>query len=219
MGLLNKNKLTLIVALPQNDPELAAAAVSAGADALQVHINVSYFKTFYEEKDRLAGVMKAANVPVGIVPGKEVHADKEEMQLIKEMGFDFINMDMDQVPPFMLELKGLAKVLSLNDKFSLDKLMASDKKGDALAAAIIPTSGKGKKLLVGDLQNYISIVLAAGIPVIIPTQRKIHPSEVAIVSDTGAKGLLLTPVVTGTTAKHIEKAVREFRAAVDDIGE
>jgi hypothetical protein len=54
--------------------------------------------------------------------------------------------------------------------------------------------------------------------VIVPTQRSIRTSEVAIIADTGAKGLMLTPVVTGTIPKHVEKAVREYRIAVDDLG-
>ena len=54
---------------------------------------------------------------------------------------------------------------------------------------------------------------------IIPAQRAIRPSETAIIADTGARGLMLTPVVTGTTAKHVESNTREFRVAVDDLGD
>jgi phosphoribosylanthranilate isomerase len=211
--------MTLIVALPENDPEMAEAAVRGGADTLQLHINISHFKTFYEEKKNLKEIMENTVIPVGIVPGLDVTADKDEMDEMKKMGFDFFNIDLEKVPPFMMKLKGISKVLALNDQHTLDKLMASDHKADALDAAIIPASGKGKNLVVGDLQNYISIILSAGIPVIIPTQRNIRPSEVAIISDTGAKGLLLTSVVTGSSAKDIEKVVKEYRMAVDDLGD
>ena len=219
INLFKENRMTLMVALPENDPEMAEAAVSGGADALQLHLNLSHFKTFYEEKKNLKEIMENTVIPVGIVPGLDVTADKGEMEEMKKMGFDFFNMDMEKVPSFMMNLKGISKVLALNDQHTLDKLMASDHKADALDAAIIPTSGKGKDLVVGDLQNYISIILSAGIPVIIPTQRNIRPSEVAIISDTGAKGLLLTSVVTGATARDIEKAVKEYRVAVDDLGD
>ncbi len=76
----------------------------------------------------------------------------------------------------------------------------------------------GKELVIGDLQNYIAIALSSNLPVIIPTQRHIKPSEVAIVWDTGIKGLMLTRVVLGETAKTLEKAVREYRIAIDDLG-
>jgi hypothetical protein len=55
------------------------------------------------------------------------------------------------------------------------------------------------------------------VPVIIPTQLSIRPSEVAIIVDAEAKGLLLTPVVLGTAPTHIEKNVREYKAAVNEL--
>lgn len=217
--MLGNNKMTLIAALPKNYPELAEAAIAGGADALQLHINVGDFKSFAEEKENLKRILSKTKITVGIVPGQKQHASEKEMQEIIKMGFDFYNMDMEALPHFMLKLKRISKILGLNSKFSLEQLIGlSDKGTQVLDAAIIPASGFGKNLIVGDLQNYISIVLSAGIPVIIPTERLIRTSEVAIISDTGAKGLLLTPVVIGDKANQIEKAVREFRVAVDDLG-
>ncbi|MEA3492839.1 MAG: hypothetical protein U9R38_00465 [Candidatus Margulisiibacteriota bacterium] len=220
INLLNENKMTLMVALPKNDKAMAEAAIAGGVDALQLHINTSYFKTFYEEKDDLVKIVKDSVIPVGIVPGQEVHADEDEMEEIKKLGFDFFNIDANIVPPFMVKLKGISRVLALNSKYTLDTLMQSlVKKPEAIDAAIVPAAGKGKHLIVGDLQHYISVVLSAGVPVIVPTQRQIRPSEVAIISDTGAKGLMLTSIVTGDTPSKVEKTVREFRAAVDDLGD
>ncbi len=220
INLLNDNKMTLIVALPENNVDLAAAAVDNGADALQLHINTKGFKTFAEEKAGMEAVLKKVNVPVGIVPGHEKCADENEMKEIARMGFDYFSMDMDVMPDFMQQFKRISRILALNSKFTLDKLITSSQEGlDALDAAIIPTSGWGKDLVVGDLQQFISIVLSSGKPVIIPTQRSIRTSEVAIISDTGAKGLLLTPVVMGTTVKDVAKAVKEYRIAVDDLGD
>lgn len=219
VDLLNKNKMTLIVALPKNDPELAEAAVKGGADALQLHANVHGFKSFREEKENLESILSRSKIPVGIVPGGKKHASEKEMNEIVKMGFDFFDMDLEHLPPFMLKLKGISKVLALNSRYTIDKVIGLAHRGaEALDAAIIPTTGWGEDLVVGDLQNYISIVLSAGIPVIIPTQRSIKASEVAIVADTGAKGLLLTSVVTGTIPKHIKERVQEFRVAVDDLG-
>jgi len=165
INLLNENRMTLMVALPENDPELAEAAVRGGADALQLHVNVSHFKTFYEEKKSLKQILENTVIPVGIVPGLDVTADKDEMEEMKKIGFDFFNMDMEKVPAFMMELKGISRVLALNERYTLDKLMASDHKADALDAAIISASGKGKDLVVGDLHTMEIVRFLEGDPI------------------------------------------------------
>jgi hypothetical protein len=209
--LLNINKLTLIVDLPQNDPVLAEAAIAAGADALQLHYD--------NDQEKLKKILKSTSIPAGIMINKPAQVEKKEVQALGKLGFDFINMKRDDLPEYYSNIKGMAKILGLGNRFTIDLVLGVGEHGaDALDAAIIPTAEQGKDLVVGDLQNYISIIIAAGIPVIIPTERAIRPSEVAIISDTEAKGLMLTPVVLGTSAKHIEKNVKEFRVAVDDLG-
>lgn len=218
--LLNKNKLTLIAALPANNLELAKAAIDNGIDALQLHVNITGFKSLEEEQDNLLQIVEMAKIPVGIVPGKRNEPTKQEIKKLQQMGFDFLNLDMDHLPPFMSKFKGPSTVVGLNSRFSLDRLVDATRfSPDVLHAAIVPTHHKGQNLVISDLQNYISIVISSGLPVIIPTQRDIKPSEVAIIADTGARGLMLTAVVTGTTAKHIALATSEFRAAVDDLGD
>jgi hypothetical protein len=217
--LLNKNKMTLIAALPKNDPKLAEAAIAGGADALQLHINAHGFEDFKRERDNLEKILSTSKIPVGIVPGQKEHASQKEMNEMVKMGFDFFNMKIEHLPSFSKNLKGISKVLALGSRFTIEIVLGVKTYGaHAVDAAIIPSSEYGKDLLVGDLQNYISIVISAGIPVIVPTQCSIRPSEVAIIADTGAKGLILTTVVTGTTPKHVKERVQEFRVAVDDLG-
>ena len=217
--MLNKNNMTLVVALPQNDTELAEAAVKGGADALQLHINTHGFGDFAEEKENLAKVIKAVKVPVGIMTGDKKQAGRKEMEKMVKMGADFFNIDMENMPEYAAKVKGPSKIIALGPRFTIDLVLGVQKyNAEAVDATIIPAAGWGKNLLVGDLQNYISIVLSAGIPVIVPTEKRIHPSEVAIISDAGAKGILLTPLITGTTAKHVHDATRLYRAAVDDLG-
>ncbi|MFH1347804.1 MAG: hypothetical protein ABIH22_03850 [Candidatus Margulisiibacteriota bacterium] len=217
--LLEKNKMTLIVSLPKNDPALAQAAIKGGADALQLHLHVRGIGGLKSEKSNLADILELSDIPVGIAPGNKNQSTQKEIQEMIAMGFDFINLKRENLPSYYSKVKGVSKILGLGSRFTIDLVLGIGKYGaDALDAAIIPTSEQGKNLVVGDLQNYISIVISAGIPVIIPTQRSIRPSEVAIISDTEAKGLMLTPVVIGTSANNIEKSVREFRVAVDDLG-
>ena len=217
--LFNKNKMTIIVSLPENRVELAQAAIAGGADALQLDLKLGEFKEFEEEQQYLEEIVNDSSVPVGISAGWEKHLKKMQMHKILGMGFDFLNIGIEYLSPSVLAVDKVSKILTLNSRYALDDVVQlSQSKFEAMDAAIIPTSGWGKDLVVGDLQNYISIVLSAGIPVIIPTQRLIRPSEVAIIADTGARGILVTPVVTGSSPKHIKQNVQEFRVAVDDLG-
>lgn len=218
--LINQNKLTLITALARNEAELAEAAIAGGTDALLLHVNVRDFGDFKFEKDNLSEILKLAKVPVGIVIGTKKLASQKEIDEMIKMGFDFLNIKIEHAPKYVTGLKGITKVLALGSRFTIDLVLGVRSFGaNAIDAAIIPSSEYGQDLKVGDLQNYISIVMSAGIPVIVPTQRKIRASEAAIIADTGAKGLLLTPVVTGKTSKGVKETVQAFRVAVDDLGE
>lgn len=199
LKMLKEKPLTLIVHLPDNKLELAQAAEAAGAEALMID------QGYDEEK-----ILRAVKIPVGLNAGEL----KET-----ELKFDFINFPAEALGEFG-KLKKIARIASLNENYTLDKLMQVSGKGiDAVDAAIIPLHQFGKELVVGDLQNYIAITLSsAKLPVIIPTQRNIKPSEVAIIWDTGVKGLMLTRVVLGETAKSLEKAVKEYQIAIDDLG-
>lgn len=212
VNLLNKNKLTLIVELPENSLELAEAAVRGGADALQLTV---------DGDARGAGkILDQIKVPIGLNLGPKAAANQKKIEELSKAGADYLSADLREFSDFTAKAKKVTRVLALNDHFSYDELIEISRLGaDVIDAAIVPLSGEGKEMVVGDLQNYISIVLSAGVPVIIPTQRAIRTSEVAIIADTGAKGLLLTPVVTGTSAEHLEKNIAEYRLAVDELGD
>ncbi|MBI5399753.1 hypothetical protein HZB07_03980 [Candidatus Saganbacteria bacterium] len=213
LELLNKNRLTLIVDVPEAKAELAEAAIAGGADALQLKVAGE----FSEQKESLTRILEASKIPVGLMFEGKTIPEEEKVNEYLKLGFDFVNFRRDHLPAYYAQLTGVAKVMTLDNAFTMDLVLGVDENGvEALAAAIIPPGGQGKHLVVGDLQNYISVVLAAGVPAIIPTQLCIKPSEVAILADTEAKGLLLTTVILGITAKHIEQNTREFRLAIDE---
>ncbi|MBU0574012.1 MAG: hypothetical protein KKH83_06005 [Candidatus Margulisbacteria bacterium] len=204
--LLNDNKFTLITCLPEDNPAYARLAQEAGADALLVR-----------EHFALEDIVAAVDIPVGLdTVTNEDLADKDFKKMIKLV--DFVNF----VPEALLQVKALndlTRVIALDDTFSIEQLMAYKEKGaDALDAAILPGRIGKKELMIGDLQQYITICITSGLPVIIPTQKVIKPSEVAIIEDAGAKGLILTETVLGNSERSFEKALREFRIAVDDLG-
>ena len=225
LGVFEKNHLTLITSLPENSSELAKAAIAGGAHALKIHLNIkhaasgTFFGTFKEERNVIEDILDVSDVPVGIVPGEEELPSKDEMKELIAMGIDFLDIKLKYLPHWMTKLEGIGKIGAIDDKYSVDEILEHKSLGvDALEAAVIPKSGYRKELTSGDLQQYITISTSAGIPVIIPTQRRIAVSEVPIIWDTGVKALMIGAVVTGKTARSIEKATREFRTAVDDLG-
>ena len=218
--LLDQKKLTLIAEVPENDLELAAIATAAGADVLLLRINTHALNDLEAEKENLEKVLASTKIPVGLSAGWEKLLGKKEVAQICSLGFDFINIGIEHLSSSTVGLKKIGKVLKLNSRFSLDDIVdVARDEYVAMDAAIIPTSGWGKDLVVGDLQNYISIVMSAGLPVIIPTQKAIKPSEVSIVADTGVKGLILTPIVFGSSAKHVKQIIGEFKTAARELEE
>lgn len=223
--LMGKNNLTLIVSLPENSAELARAAIEGGADALKVHINITHqaaktrFGSLKEERAALEEILGSADVPVGIVPGEDILPTEGEIEGLAKMGFDFFDIKIERLPAWMLKVKRLGKVVALGRDYPIDKMMGLNKLGvDGVEAAIVSVSDYGKDLNVSDLQGYISMVISAGVPVIVPTQKAIRVSEVPIIADTGVKGLMIGAVVAGKTANLIKRATRDFRIAIDDLG-
>jgi len=222
---LDRNKLTLIVSLPSNSAELAKAAVDGGADAIKVHLNIEHaasgtkFGNLSEERAVLKDILDVSDVPVGIVPGDKILPTKEEMADLKTMGIDFFDIKLKFLPKWMADMKEFGRVVALEKDYAMDDLMGAKDLGvDGVEAAIVSTSDYGKDLIISDLQGYISMAISSGVPVIVPTQKSIRTSEVPIIADTGAKGLMIGAVVTGKTASSLKKATQAYRVAIDDLG-
>lgn len=208
-----KNPLTLIVDLPENSQEFTKAAIDSGADALVARISGS----IKGEKKVIKKILDVADIPVGVAFQGEVK--ESDIKDIKTMGADFFIVPLEEIPAWMLKVKGIARVASINPSYSVDRLIGLSKlRIEALEASIIPKSHYGKDLTVGDLQRYITVCISANVPVIISTECAIRVSEAAIIWDTGAKGIQINEIVTGKTTKSLKKAVNEFRIAIDDIG-
>jgi len=202
LELLQEKPLTLVVELPESTVEMAKAAEDAGAQALIIKHG------FDDEK-----ILESVSIPVGLDISKEI---PEDVDRLINMNFDFINFPPESIDKYVSSPKG--KIVSLDDNYNLDKLMSVNEESvEGINAAIVPIHQQVKDLLVGDLQNYIAIALSSNLPVLIPTQRSIKISEVPIIWDTGAKGLILTKTVLGDTVKSVSKAVKEYKIAVDGI--
>ncbi|ABY95450.1 MULTISPECIES: hypothetical protein [Thermoanaerobacter] len=220
---LKSNKMTLIVSLPQNTLELALAAVNGGADAIKVHTNVFHrasgnrFPRLIEQVDILEEIVRKVNIPVGIVPGgDESCIEKEEIKILKDIGFDFISMFVHHMPLYIYK-SGLTIMSAITRDYTIDEIKTLNYLNvDIIEADMLPED-KSDTIHLADLMRYREIVECVNKPVVVPTQRIILPEEVEDLYNIGAKGFMIGAVVTGNNPEQVEKATSEYRKAINRL--
>lgn len=222
LDLLNSNKMTLIVSLPENKLEFAQAAVKGGADALKVHANVYHpasgnnFGGVMEQKEVFEEIIKYANVPVGLVPGAQLYASKDEIKIIEEIGFSFLSMFAHYMPLYMID-SNLDKMIAVNETYDLGHIRAVNRIGvDVIEADVLPDDRR-EKIYVFDLMRYGRLVENVDKPVVVPTQRIIEPEEVRFLYELGVKGIMIGAIVTGNTVEGVERTTSLFREAINKL--
>jgi hypothetical protein len=223
--IFKEKKFVLISSLPENNPELAKAAVNSGTDVLKVHINVVHhasgtaFGSLAEEKtnlEKIISVTKNAGVPVGIVPGAKPGIGPCELNPLVGMGFDFFSIYAAHLSPTGLDLKEIGKMVALDSSYHPYEAKFLAKMGvDACEASVIPGNGYGYPLSVQDLLKYQCIVQEFNGAVIVPTQRVIKPTDLSPLIRTGVRGLMIGAVVAGKEVSEFEKSVRSYRKAIE----
>jgi len=218
--LKTQDRPVLVVSLPRNDVQFAQAAQAGGADAVKVHINVHHhasgpvFGSLQEESQALEAIVQVG-LPVGIVPGAEAAmASPEDMQKLDQMGIDFFDAYVHQMPAAMLQMETqMSRMIALSHRqrqanFSLGPCAAWC---DLIEASIIEPGGYGQALTVADLCDYAAICAAyPDIPVLVPTQRRIRPDELSVLTNCGIRGIIIGAVVTGDEPATVEKTTRQF---------
>ncbi|MFO7173027.1 MAG: hypothetical protein DIU70_008705 [Bacillota bacterium] len=214
---------TLLVSLPDNDPELARAALEAGAEALKVHINVHHrasgtqFGSLDQEWERLEAILAVARGrPVGLVAGGHPQVRAAEVAAAVQMGFTTISMYAHHLPAAWKAIPGARFMVAPDHTYTDAEIAALGRLGaDLIEASIIPPDGYGQPLTYRDLAAYQRIVAAVPQPVVIPSQRYLVPEDVPALVGTGARALMLGAVVTGRTPDGVYRATAAFRKAVD----
>ncbi|MCK4324698.1 MAG: hypothetical protein KAW89_09230 [Armatimonadetes bacterium] len=215
-----QDRPVLVVSLPRNEVQFAEAAQVGGADAVKVHINVHHhasgtvFGSLQEEQEALEAIVQVG-LPVGIVPGAEAAmASPDDMQKLDEMGIDFFDAYVHQMPAAMLQMETqMSRMIALSHRqrqanFSLGPCAAWC---DLIEASIIEPDGYGHPLTVADLCDYSAICTAyPDIPVLAPTQRRIRPDELSILTNCGIRGIIIGAVVTGDEPATVEQTTRRF---------
>ncbi len=83
--------------------------------------------------------------------------------------------------------------------------------------SIVPGAEYGTRLSLRDLLRYSAIARRVDIPVVVPSQRVILPEDVPALVRCGVKGLMIGAVVTGRDKDSICRAIRAFRAAIQEV--
>lgn len=219
---LRKPKLSLVYSLPENKVELAEAALAAGADVIKVHINVHHhasgtnFGTLDENKEILKDILSLAQERcVGIVPGGDRVVQPEEIIPLRDMGFSFVSMYAHDCAPEVLNVPGIEKMVAPNYMYSTKELTHWAQWGvDVIETSIIEPDGYGAPLNLRDLGHYTELTQFK-LPLLVPTQRKLTPTNIPSLIKIGMQGIMLGAVVTGNEPELIYKIITEFRQAID----
>ncbi|MFZ5827357.1 MAG: hypothetical protein ACOY94_23910 [Bacillota bacterium] len=215
--------MSLLVSLPANAPDLARAAVEAGADALKVHLNVAHrasgthFGSLAEERDRLAEIRQiAGNLPLGLVAGGQLGVPAPEVVGAVALGFRTISMYAHHLPAAWLGLEGAEFMAAPDYTYTPEEIAALGRTPIALLeASVIHPEGYGQPLTVRDLAMYSLIAERVSQPVVVPSQRKILPEDVDALHRAGVRGVMIGAVVTGRTPESLYAATQAFRKAVN----
>lgn len=225
---VNENRFTLVVSLPENNLELARAALEGGAQAIKVHANVWHrasghtFGTYEENRQFLKELIDLCkDVPVGLVPGGEdAFITREERLEVEQMGLRFFSSYIHHLPCYMMESRVLTKMAAIDDTYDQNTLEAVRQSGiDILECSIQPGARYGTPLNYADILRYSHISAKAGKPTLIPTQKKICPEEVKHLYEAGCKAVMIGAIVMGKepSAEQVKKVTGQFRNAVDRL--
>jgi len=219
------HRMSLLVSLPANDPELARAAVAGGAHALKVHMNVdhrasgTHFGTLAEERPALEQIRQAAgSLPVGLVAGGSATVPASEIAGAMDLGFRTFSMYAHHMPAAWFGIEGAAFMLAPGYSYTLDEIAALGRLPIALLeASVIQPDGYGQPLTALDLAWYRGIADRVRQPVVVPSQRRLVPEDVPALASAGVRAVMIGAVVTGHTADTIYAATAAFRQAVEQV--
>lgn len=220
-----KGGFTLMVSLPKNSPELARAAVDAGAQCLKVHINCHHFASdtrfgsWNEEKAVISEIKEICKeIPLGLVTGEQTQPSRADLQEIASFGFDFWDLFCRYTPPEFLGLPNMGKMVAIDSSWEPWLVKSLAQLGvDVIESSIIPRDQYRGELNLEDLSRYARLARKSAMPILIPTQRAIKPSQVPYLRQAGAAGITIGAVVTGLEASTLAQTTKAFRQAIDAL--
>lgn len=218
------DKLNLVVSCPKNDYEYVKAAWEEGADAVKIHLNVHHhasdnnFYSLKEDIDFVKKVLENSPVPVGVVVGGSPEVVRKDFPNVLKENFDFLSLYLHDAVSEILDQDKITRMFACNYTYSLDEIKDFEKAGaEILEVSFMHPDDYGKPATLRDWLKYKQINEIATIPTLLPTQKKILPSEVKKVKEVGFNAIMIGAVVTTNDFEPFKQAVRDFRKAIDDL--
>lgn len=216
----------LMVSLPKNDPELAEAAVKAGAQCLKVHVNCHHFASdtrfgsWTEEKKVIAEIQSVmGDIPLGIVTGEAEQPSASDLEEIAHSGIDFWDLFCRYAPPEYLDLPNLGSMVAIDSSWEPWLVESLGALGvNVIESSIIPRDLYRSPLNLEDVARYRRLAQCSPMPILIPTQKAITPQQVSSLQKAGAAGLTIGAVVTGLEKNSLFDATAAFSEAISGLG-
>lgn len=226
INILNEKEISLIVSLPENNVELAKAALLAGADVLKIHINVEHrasktrFGSLTEELEVIKKIVSLCNEydkSIGIVAGGHDKIPMKEIEGIMNEGFSFISLYDKHMNPLIFN-KDIYRMVAIDNNYKLEYVKAYDELPiDVLECSIMDPETYGDELTVREILQYQSIRSTTSKPMVIPTQRNITPEQVLILQEMGINAIMIGAIVTGKTKDSIYESTLKYRNMIDNF--
>jgi hypothetical protein len=220
-----RERFSLVVSLPRNDPALARAAQDAGADALKVHINMRHrasgntFGSWKEEAPDLRAVLESVSIPVGIVPGAEIQSSYEDLCEMADAGFDFWDVFYQYLPPGFFLHPSIGRMVAINREATPDIISGLEAMGmEMMEMSVVPGEEYGSPLTARELAIYRICAAATTVPALVSSQKKILPGDTGILSRMGVRGLIIGVIVTGSSVESLYSSVTAFKREIYNLG-
>jgi hypothetical protein len=215
---LTDGTFPVIVSLARHDLDLAKAALDGGAFALKTHLNAYHratgttFGSFAQERPFFEQLAKLG-CPLLVMAGQETVPTAEEMDALADLGFEGFNVYIDHMQPHLLrsKLRPMPALSSTSTDADIARIAAIP--GCIIEASIMPFERYRTAMTDADLARYRHIAAAVDVPVIVPSQLSLTPSDGARLREAGIAAPLLGAIVTGDTPQSMTEAVRAIAAA------
>lgn len=222
---VTKNKMPIVVSLPKNDIDMAKAAISAGADAIKMHINVEHRasgNTFYDTdyyKDVFLEVRELYEGPLGIVLGDNINnINKVDLKRLKEIGFTYFSVYEKDITSNLLLQNDLEKTVAVNNEFNINHVNVLNQFDmSVIELSIVDPQKYGQPLSLEDLTLYAEFRKKTNLPLMIPSQKKMVPEDLDIIHALGIESVMLGAMTVGTTVDSIYETVKEFVKRRDNL--
>jgi len=201
------NVYTVIASLPKNSTALAVQAVEGGADAVMLNIegdessSPSHFGSYDIHDAYINDVISTVSVPCGLFIGGARILTEEYWEKVMSSSFSFVEMYAHQMPTFILSDSRVKKVSAIATGYILEQVrQLSETDGvDAVDEATVPHQSRGAPFTLLDYATLGVIVNLSAKPVLLRTQKKLGPADVARAVALGVKGLVIDPCILSGT--------------------